>query len=336
MAARRAPRLCTLTHTHKHITAAISALFPTQSIHHLPAPHDQVRPYASPPSRKAKNPPPYSEVFDLSQIPLSSVESVISRNGDSFQHLSPSEYYAVAQKFAAAIKRGSSPWAISTTGKDAVSADTFHTVACIMRQISSKSADAFATALWSSASEMGYRPSTLSLARQLIRSGAYSRIPQLRKVEARFKQLVAGGKDADALTAEGELLFEQGKHDAAVAMLRRALANKADFEWRPHCELCLGKALMRLGKADEARGLLERLADEGMVEADAELAELARKGGLGVEELEQRLYTGGCNGRRDMFTRLSELALEKGSKKDGEGRLWALEWAKLADSRVEY
>lgn len=181
---------------------------------------------------------------------------------------------------------------------------------------------------------MGYRPSTLSLARQLIRSGAYSRIPQLRRVEARFKGLVSTGKDADALTAEGELLFEQGRLEAAATALNKAL-KMGEFEWRPYCELCLGRAYLRIGKVDEARGLFEKLAEEGVVEADMELGEMLRESdGDGAR---QRMFTAACNGRRDMFTRLSEMELERdGEKSVEERRLWALEWSKLADGRVEY
>ncbi|KIE02972.1 Tetratricopeptide-like helical, partial [Metarhizium majus ARSEF 297] len=290
-------------------------------------------------SRSAPKAPSYTDVFTLSDIPLSSFESVISRNGSSFTDLSPEEYYRVAQKFSDAINRGSSPWTSSFAGKDAIPAETLHEVACIMRQVTGpRSADAFATALWSTASEMGYRPSTLSLARQLVRSGAYGRVPQLRRVEARFKGLVSSGKDADALTAEGELLLQQGRLDAAAAVLTKALRLSPRFEWRPYCRLCLGRAYLKMGKVDDARGLFEKLAQEGVVEADMELAEMLR--GSDADEARQRMYTAACNGRRDMFTRLSEMELELeavGGEKDGEERrLWAMEWSKLADGRVEY
>lgn len=228
---------------------------------------------------------------------------------------------------------------MSISGRDAISADTLHSVACIMRQMQSKTADAFATALWSSASEMGHRPSTLSLARQLIRSGAYTRIPQLRKVEARFEELVSSGKDADALTAAGELLFEQGRFDAAVATTRRALQLSERFEWRPYCELCLGKAYVKTGKGDEARRIFDRLAEDGLVEADVELADLLKRRESG--EVAQRLYAAACNGRRDMFARLSEMELDGGAmpadqRSTEERRLWAMEWLRLADTRAAY
>ncbi|POR34054.1 Uncharacterized protein TPAR_05725 [Tolypocladium paradoxum] len=284
----------------------------------------------------------YSDVFTLAEIPRASFESIISRNGDSFKRLSPERYYDCAQRFTEAIKKGSSPWAVSFTGKDAIPVEVLHELACIMRQIQGpRSADAFATAMWASASELGYRPSTLSLARQLIRSGAYGRMPQLRKVEARFKQLVSTGKDPDALAAEGELLFEQGRFDVAVATLQRALrADSASFEWKPYCELCLGKALLKLGRAEEARGVLEALSESGLVEADIELGKMLRASDR--DKAEQHMYAAACNGRPDMFSHLSEMALEGAAAATGDGRWsedrrrWALEWSRLADARAEH
>lgn len=213
-----------------------------------------------------------------------------------------------------------------------------------MRHIRSKSATAFAMALWSSASEKGHRAATLSLARHLIRSGMYGRVPHLRGVEARYKQLVGGGKDADALTAEGELLFGQARYEGAATLLRRALRiGGQDFPWRAHCELCLGKAYAKMGRTEEAEEVLTRLADEGMVEADVELVNmLVRNGMQGKEaeqEAEQRMYTAACHGKSDMFTQLAEQELNKednGERTAEERRLWALEWSRLADQRAEY
>ncbi|KAG6006130.1 hypothetical protein E4U21_007366 [Claviceps maximensis] len=302
---------------------------------------------ASHPNRPS--PSPSKDIFTLSQIPQSAFESVIAQNANSFNRLSCAEYYAVAQQFAEAIRRGSNPWAVSFSREHGISVETIHAVACIMRQIRSKSANAFAMALWSSASESGHRPSTLSLARHVIRSGVYGRVPQLRGVESRHKQLVSNGRDANALTAEGELLFEQARYDGAATLLRRALRigaegeGRTDFEWRPHCELCLGKTYVKLGRVEEAKEVFERLADEGMVEADVELVDLLGKdGGLEAgKEAEQRMYTAACHGRGDMFARLAEKELKKEEDGDGgktaeERRLWAMEWSRLADQRVEY
>lgn len=216
-----------------------------------------------------------------------------------------------------------------------------HELACIMRQIHGpRSADGFASAMWASASDMGYRPSILSLSRQLIRSGAFGKVPQLRKVEARFKNLLSTGKDADALTAEGELLFEQGKYDAAVRILQRALqVEQSGFQWKPYCQLCLGKAYAKLQQHDKAQAVLQELSETGLVEADTELGNMLRSRDL--DQAEEHYYAAACNGRADMFTPLGEIAVQraaeagdKASKEDN--RRWALEWSRLADPRVEY
>ncbi|PNY29893.1 Uncharacterized protein TCAP_00188 [Tolypocladium capitatum] len=300
----------------------------------------QTRRYAVPraPAPKAAA---YSNVFTLAEIPGTSFESVIYRNGNSFRRLSPEQYYECAERFTEAIKQGSNPWAVSLSGSG-ISAEVLHELACIMRQIRGpRSADAFATAMWASASELGYRPSTLSLARQLIRSRAYGRTPQLRKVEARFKQLVSTSKDPDAMTAEGELLFEQGRFDVAVATLQRALrAGSASFEWKPYCELCLGKALLKLGRRREARTVLEALSEAGLVEADIELGDMLRASD--GAKAEQHMYAAACSGRLDMFSHLSEIALEGAASAPGDGRStedgrrWAMEWSRLADIRAEH
>ncbi|KAG5920883.1 hypothetical protein E4U42_006035, partial [Claviceps africana] len=132
------------------------------------------------------------------------------------------------------------------------------------------------------------------------------------------------------------LLFGQARYEGAATLLERALRVGGDFAWRPHCELCLGRTYARMGRVDEAKGLLGRLADEGMVEADAELVDLL--GAEGREETEQRMYTAACHGRRDMFARLAERELEKtdGQRTAEDRRLWAMEWSRLADQRVEY
>ncbi|KAG6000471.1 hypothetical protein E4U54_001412, partial [Claviceps lovelessii] len=57
-----------------------------------------------------------ADIFTLSQIPQSAFGNVIAQNGDSFKSLSCAEYYAVAQQFAEAVRRGSNPWAVSFSG----------------------------------------------------------------------------------------------------------------------------------------------------------------------------------------------------------------------------
>ncbi|ODA79653.1 hypothetical protein RJ55_05247 [Drechmeria coniospora] len=279
----------------------------------------------------------YSEVFTLSDISQEALGSIISRSGNVDTSLSAEECYEYAGRFSQAIKDGSSPWAVSLGGGNAESARMLHQVACIMRQIhGSRSADAFAMAMWASASELGHRPATLSLARQLIRSGAFGRMPQLRKVEARFKQMVSTGKDPDALTAEGELLFEQGSFDAAVTTLRRALRlATGSFEWKAYCRLCLGKSLLKLGKREEALKVFEALSESGFAEAHMEIGMMLRSEDR--DKATRHLYAAACGGRQHLFSHLSEMALEEADGRSPEdSQRWAVEWSRLADPRVDY
>lgn len=200
-------------------------------------------------------------------------------------------------------------------------------------------------ALWASASSAGHRAATLSLVRLLIQDKRYGTSPELRPVEERFKQLLQRGatEDRDALTLQGELLFQQGRLGLAATTLQRALhlhqdsdpvgtgtsdgadAGRAlDFEWRPYCVLCLARVRAAMGRREDAKELLESLAagPEGFVAADVELVRL---GLLTPEEARQSMYNAACHGRRDMFERLAESEVEGPEK-----NLWVLEWSRLA------
>lgn len=76
--------------------------------------HGQVRHYAVP-KMKRVGPSPL-EVFNLSEIPMSSFEAVIERNGEAFKRGPPADYYECVRKFHDAISRGSDPWSIALTG----------------------------------------------------------------------------------------------------------------------------------------------------------------------------------------------------------------------------
>lgn len=203
-----------------------------------------------------------------------------------------------------------------------------------------RSSQAFAVAMWASAAEMGSRPATLSLARQLIHSRAWGQRSQLRNVETRFKQFVSEGKDPNALTVEGEQLYELGKYDAAVNMLGRALAlSESDFEWKPQCQLYLGKAYLKLKRPAEAKEVFETISESGSTEADVELGQLLRASD--VEKAEQHLYTAAINGKPEMFHHLSEIAFDKMSNATDEQtrkdqQRWAMEWSRLADAKVQF
>ncbi|KOS17001.1 hypothetical protein ESCO_006001 [Escovopsis weberi] len=329
--------------------------------HPTPRPRTRVqaaRAYAAAPSQAPRRRPAPSEIFNLSNIPLSSFEAVIARNPDHGFSLKPSEYYACVQAFAQELQRGTDPWSLS-------SSKTIHATACILRQVHRPpSSDALATALWLFASDStSHRASTLSLARHLILSRSFGKLPPLRRLEARFRQLVSTARDPDALTAEGELLFQQGSFAAAARVLARALqvasASSSDepaFEWMPYCKLCLARAHLRQHppRPADAEALLRELAAAGMPEAQEDLADLlrARGGGDGSDAraAEAFAYEAACAGRVGGFARLAEMSLERaagarGGGGNGKGERererkdslrWAAEWSRLADPKAEF
>lgn len=217
--------------------------------------------------------------------------------------------------------------------EDGVPAHVLHELGCILRLASNKS-QLFAGALWTAASNMGYRPSTVSLARELIGSGVWGKATQYRNVETRFKQIVQEGRDRNALAAEGERLYRLGMYDAAVEVLQRALGpGDPEFEWRQNCQLCLGRSYLKLGRTAEAETLLEEV---GSGDAAVELAQLLRASD--PDKTEQHLYTAGLHGRLEAFRQLSEIEFEREARetdpeaKKGHNR-WAMEWSRLADER---
>lgn len=225
--------------------------------------------------------------------------------------------------------------------ENGVGASTMHEIACILRHFQNvESAQAFSMAMWKSASDMGHRPSTLSLARFLIRSKAWGKLEPLRRVETRFKQLVAEGKDPNALTVEGEFLYEHGKHDAAVKTLQQALRlPSSNFEWKHNCQLCLGKALVKLDRPTEAQRAFEDAVESGSIAANGELGQLLRLSDLG--RAQQYLYLAAIDGRPEMFRQLSEVSVEKQSAADNDKsrkqhELWAMEWSRLADTKAAF
>ncbi|KPM43512.1 hypothetical protein AK830_g3071 [Neonectria ditissima] len=301
----------------------------------------QIRSYAAPRApRVRKGGTSYAEVYTLEGITVGTFEEAVKMSG-MFEALSVPQYYEIAQRFAEAIKHGSSPWSVRLLGQNRLSHKDLYEVGCIMRHIREpRSSQAFAVAMWASAAEMGSRPATISLARQLIHSHAWGQKSQLRSVEARFKQLVSEGKDPNVLTVEGEHLYELGKYDAAANMLRRALAlDEKDFEWKSQCQLHLGKAYLKLKRPAEAREVFETISESGSAEADVELGQLLRSSD--TEKAEQHLYTAAINGKPEMFHHLSEIAFENMNKAADEQtrkdqQRWAMEWSRLADPKVQF
>lgn len=196
--------------------------------------------------------------------------------------------------------------------------------------------------MWSSASAMGYRLSTLSLARHIIKANAFGRGGRFSRVEKRFKTLVATAKDPDALTAEGELLYRQGHYDAALRVLQRALQVGKDdesFEWKAYCELCLGQVYVKLRRYQEAKDIFKSLSESGVPEADIELGQMLRP--TDREEAARRLFAVACAGRPDIFAQLSEMSLEQASETKDEKAVrefkkWSDEWSRLANTSTAF
>lgn len=90
--------------------------------------------------------------------------------------------------------------------------------------------------------------------------------------------VAAGGVDPRVRTAYGAALTETGDHEAAVAQLRQALTGLLRPEDRLGAELPLARALTALGRAAEARALLEPLLERYPGEAAVrELWDRARR-----------------------------------------------------------
>ncbi|KAH7272645.1 hypothetical protein NW759_003431 [Fusarium solani] len=305
----------------------------------LPQAHSYATQQAPRAPRAPKAPaarPSNSELFDISSITPGDIKTIIDMTEGTFDTLSPEEYHKVALLFQDAIKKGASPWSVKLPKEDDVPAHVLHELACILR-FATKQSQLFAGALWTAASNMGYRPSTISLAREIIGSGFWGKASQYRNIESRFKQIVQEGKDRNALTAEGERLYRLGMYDAAVKVLQRALGPEgSEFEWKHHCQLCLGRSYLKLGRTAEAKELLEGVEGAGSGEAAVELAQLFRTSD--PDKMEQYLYTAGINGRLEMFRQLSEIEFEKEARETDkaskkEHNLWAMEWSRLADER---
>ncbi|KAF7548137.1 hypothetical protein G7046_g8780 [Stylonectria norvegica] len=300
------------------------------------------------------------DLYKLDGITLEVFEAVVKTSrGSPFKNLSAAEYYEGLQKYSAAVMAKSSPWNVKLSGskmfsailqkgfanddpvEDAIPAPVLYEIGCILRYIpQSGNVQALCLGLWSSASEMGYQPSTLSLARFLITGGVWGKISHLTKVEARFRNIVKAGKDPNALTAEGELLFAQGNYDAAIKLLERTRTlPSAAFEWKPYCLLCLGKAYAKTQRHAEAKEALTAALEAGCFEARAELGQLLRSSD--VEKAEQYLYTAALHGKPELFRNLSEMAFEsEANATDDDTRknhqLWAMEWSRLADQKEPY
>ncbi|KAG6132857.1 hypothetical protein E4U22_004202 [Claviceps purpurea] len=324
---RCAPRLTNTIPTHSHQTRAFAA------------------------SRSAAAAPTVSrtrysfkkEEFTLAEIPQNAFDRAIDYYhyddphppSDLYTRISSAKCYGVVQRAEAAIRGGASPYSLSFSDVEDISAETMHLVACIMFYITSPDAGRiFAAALWASASAKGLRHATLSLAKYLVHFRIYGMVAGLNASEARFKRLVASGNDADAMAVEGHLLHQQKRYEAAKTVLERALEIGGHPTWRNYCELRLGTTYAALNRDNDARRILEKLADMGLPDAEPPLAELYLK--RRWEGWELRTYRAANRMAPKLFAYLSEEEMKKHEDEDGERTseerlLWSIEWSRLSE-----
>ncbi|KAG6087556.1 hypothetical protein E4U30_006362 [Claviceps sp. LM220 group G6] len=322
---RRALRLTNTIPTHSHQTRAFAASRSAPSV----------------PRTRYTIP---KDDFTLANIPQNAFDRAIDyycrerssrSDSDSYTRISSAKCYGVAQRAEMAIRGGASPYSLSFSDVEGISAETMHMVACVMFAIVSHlEARNFSMALWASASAKGLRPATLTLAKYLVHTEMYGKLVGLSASEARFKSLVASGHDADAMAVEGHLLYQQKRYEAAKTVLERALEIGGHPDWRNYCELRLGKTYTALDKDNDARRVLEKLADLGMADAEAPLAELYLK--RRWEGWELRTYRAANLGKNKLFTQLSEEEMKKhedGERTNEERLLWSIEWSRLSEDR---
>lgn len=200
-----------------------------------------------------------------------------------------------------------------------------------------------AMSLWLPACNWGFKPSLLSLIWLLVRSGVYNAGPDFKGVERRFQALVKTKTDPIAMAIEGEVLYRKGDFVRAEEILRAAMENHNSksslVNWEPNCQLTLGKTLAMRKKRDEAAAILQKLSDEGYIEADLELGKILRH--VNANEALKYLYKAGCTGALQAFEEMAVMELEraaaaKNPSEAAEHRRWAAEYSRLADRRAEF
>lgn len=217
------------------------------------------------------------------------------------------------------------------------SAEVVYEMGCIIHwdhSVFSISMDA-----WSAASAMGSHRATFSLVSSLIASKRFGKVPGMRNVEASFRQIVMGGKNPAALFLQGELFFARGQYDAAAASLERALKlDSPDFEWKPLCELCLGRTYIKLQRPKDAIRILSS-ESMGFPDTQVELGKLLRS--VDPEKAELHFWRAGALRNKEALTHLAEMAMEKSSnatdpKTKKEHLAKAMEWSRLASSTADH
>lgn len=195
---------------------------------------------------------------------------------------------------------------------------------------------------WAVASFMDSSRGTLSLTKNLIMSGQYGRHAFVRNVESRFRQLVATGRDPNALALQGMLLYMNKSYESCAAHLEKLLKTHVQtFEWEQSAKLHLACAYAKLGRQEEAKRLIDMTgtSTDVSLQDDVTLGKTIRP--LDPDRAEKHLWRPAFFGDREALTHLGEISMERSTtgtqeaSKD-EHLLMALEWFRLADRSVDH
>ncbi|KAI9166812.1 hypothetical protein HJFPF1_02927 [Paramyrothecium foliicola] len=248
----------------------------------------------------------------------------------------PQEYINCINAYEQAVADGAYGWTVELPD---FSPQLMHETACLLRMSPDLKSQRLSRLLWSSAAHQGHQAALLTLVRDLIFTGRYNKKANYSKIERIFKSMVTTGLNSNALTLEGEHLFFQKKYPAALRHLEKALKQNKSFEWKLNCQFCLARTYRELGRTDDAEEMFHKLHEQGMPEAGLELGYMLHASD--PDRAHELLFEAACRGRPEVFSHLSEIALDRSSKAEDaqsreEQRKWAMEWSRLADKRMEF
>ncbi|PHH63952.1 hypothetical protein CDD81_5171 [Ophiocordyceps australis] len=275
----------------------------------------------------------HAELMLRAQRPRPSFEDIVDRRDREFCHKSAKQYYDLASQVCQIVKRGRRLWREKDPDNNFEAPD-LHDIGCILARVpQSLYSEAMTVGFWASASYLSYRPSILSLVRQLMRREAYGRMKTFAVFEASFREILRTNKDPDALFIVGEMCFRLKKFAECIDKQRAALAlQNVRFGWRMDAELCMAKALCMLGRHEEAVPLLLDLSEQGLAEADLELGDIYRS--RDPKQAYQHYYAAACRGKSKALHHLSEISFDLGEETGftiEEANLWTINWVTLAE-----
>ncbi|KAM0334370.1 hypothetical protein ACHAQA_001396 [Verticillium albo-atrum] len=197
------------------------------------------------------------------------------------------------------------------------------------------------------AGELGHVPATLHIIRMILFGKNPEILPRFRpRAYARFKSLVAEGRNPDALTLQGKFHALRDERELAAEMFRRAKAvagPDGEFQWRSICQIELAKLHEARGARDEACRVYRELVEVKDAEGCYYLATLdGRMPGatplVAETEVRELLTRAAMAGYPPAATALADLETSRydravtGGDEAAAGRhlLDAQEWRKIA------